>query len=101
MGVPADIVEDLLRPGKRPFGVDDPLGLPSGRKVAGPRASIVQRVERPLEVQRPRVKRRLEVLQKQPAKEARQDPDREKKSGSAGNPAGAIRREPTPRHDTM
>jgi hypothetical protein len=38
MGVAADVVEDLLRAGERPLGVDHPVGLPRGARCAAKRA---------------------------------------------------------------
>ena len=46
MRVPADVIEDLLRPGEGAFGVDDPLDLPHGCEIARPGVRIVERVKR-------------------------------------------------------
>jgi len=51
MRVATDIVQHLLRSGKRGFGVDHPLGLPCRREVIGKGLPTGQRVERPDELQ--------------------------------------------------
>lgn len=47
MRVSADIVEDLLRAGDGPFGIDDPVGVPRRSEIACPRDPILERAERP------------------------------------------------------
>jgi hypothetical protein len=53
------------------------------------------------ELQAPRVVCRGELLQEQPAEQPRENPDRKKEPGVASDPAPAIRRDATARHDDV
>jgi len=101
MRVPPDIVQDLLGTGEGTFGVDDPLDVPQGCEIARPGVRIAQRVPRARQVPRAGAERGLELFENESAKEAGEDPDREKEPGSARNPARGIGREATARHDAV
>ena len=93
MRVAADIVEHLLRTGKRRFRIHHPLRPARRLQMIGKDLMIGEGLERRAEPQLACVKRVLQVSQEQTAEETRQDPDRQKEAGSAGDPAGAVDRE--------
>ena len=51
VGIPADVVEDLCRPGERPLGVDHPFGVPNRRQIAPECGGLMQVAVRGEEVQ--------------------------------------------------
>ena len=91
MRVATDVVEDLLRAGPGPLGVDDPFGLPQ----SGERAS---RLADPgvgpaiLEAEGLGVVRGLEVLQEEATEQARA-PARARRIPATGHPPRAVGRE--------
>jgi len=101
VGVTANVVEDLFRPGEGRFGIDHPFGLARGRQMRIPLGSVLQLVERARELQLARIEGLLEVFQKQAAEEARQHAHGEKETGPAGDPAAAVRRKSTAGDDAV
>ena len=59
MRVAADVLQDLVRTGEGPFGIDDPVGLPRGLEMRGEGRPVGQGVEGTGEVQPPGIERVL------------------------------------------
>ncbi len=101
VGVPTDVVEHLLRAGKGRFRVDHPLGLSRRLQMRGKGPRIGQPLERAAEAQVAVIEGVLYGAQEEPAEETRQHTDRQEEPRSAGDPAGAVRREPAAGDDAV
>src|SRR5262249_56551198 len=99
--VAADVLQHLCRTGERALGVDYPVGGIQWRKVAAERCRLLEMLLRVEEAQLPGVKRLLQVAQEQPAEQPRENPDWKKEAGPAGDPALAVRCNPTTRHQAV
>ena len=101
MGITANIVENLSRPGERPLRIDYPLGLPGRRQVAPERRRLMEMTMFGEEVQRAGGERILQIVQEQPPKHPRQHPDRQEEPRPAGDPALPVRRNATAGNQKM
>jgi hypothetical protein len=101
VGVAPDIVEDLRRTSEGPLGIDHPLGTARWCQVAAECCGLMQVTVLGEEVQFARGKCLLQMVEEQPPEHPRQHADRQEELGAAGDPAPAIRCDPTPRHQAM
>jgi len=90
MRITAQILKDLLRAAKRWLGVNHPVDLSYRSQIAGKGIGTLQRFKGVKKVQLPGVKGSLQLLQKQPAKQQRQDSHMQKEAGTAGDPVLAV-----------
>lgn len=90
MGIVADIFEDLLWPGERRLGIDDPFVLASRCEMTPESRPLLQRGQSGEKVESAGGECFLQMGEEQPAEAARQDPDRKEEVWAAGHPALAI-----------
>ena len=90
MRIATQILKDLLRAAKRWLCVNYPLDLSYRSQIAGKSIGTLQCFQCVKKVQLPGVKGSLQLLQKQPAKQQRQDSHVQKEAGTAGDPVLAV-----------
>ena len=95
------ISQYCLGASERTFRIDNPLGLARWREVLGNGAGIRQGVERPAEVEVPRVESLLERVEQEATEQAGQHADREEEPWTAADPSSAIRGQATARDDAV
>jgi hypothetical protein len=88
MRIAPDIIEDLAWAGA--FRIDRPLDGASGREVFAKPGGVAERRERAGETQSARVEGLVQTLQKEAAKEPREDPHAEEEAGTTRDPARAV-----------
>ena len=76
MRVPADVAEDLVRTGKRRLGEDHPFRRPHAGQMLQERGAFLQGQQGGEKAQSASGERLVQVVQKQPAEQARQNFDR-------------------------
>jgi hypothetical protein len=86
MGIASDVVEDLLRAGKRLLRVDDPLGLPGGREMRREGAGVGEGGEGSGEAEALRVEGLLQVVKQQAPEEAGRHAHGEEEAGPTRDP---------------
>ena len=91
VGVAADVVHDLLWPGERWLGVDDPFHVSHQIEMTGESLRILERLKRREELQLAGVEGLLQILQEQSAEQPREHLYWQEKVGAAGDPPGTIR----------
>ena len=96
VGVPAHVVQDLPGSTEGRLGVDHPVGRAHRREVLGKRLAIAQGLKRRRKAELAGVEGLLQILEEQAAEQPGQHPHRQEEAGPAGDPAGAIGREPAP-----
>ncbi len=101
VGIAAHVIEHLLRSGERGFGIDDPIAVFQAFHMSAERRPLLQRFERAEELKFVGIECSLDGLQKEPAEQRGQDPDRQEEVRSAGNPAIAAERWSATGHDAM
>src|SRR5882757_6464627 len=77
------------------------LGFSGGAEVAQEDAAVAERRQGTKEAQFFGVECPLQIFQEQSTEEAGQHQDRQEEIGSAGDPSGAVGREPAAGNDTM
>ena len=90
MRIAAKILKNLLRAAKRWLGVNYPLDLSYWSQIAGKGIGTLQCFQCVKKVQLPGIKGSLQLLQKQPAKQQRQDSHVQKEAGTTGDPVLAV-----------
>ena len=90
-----------MRTTERRLGVDDPFEAAGFGEQAGEGIGLCQVGEIAEEGQSPAIKGRSQFLQEQPAKQARQHAHGQEEPRPAGDPARAVGRDATARHDAM
>src|ERR1700679_1564532 len=101
MRVSANVAEDLVRTGKRRLRVDHPFWRPHAGQISQERGTLLKWQQSREKAQSASGERLVEVVQKQPAEQARQNFDRQEETGSAGDPSLAVRRDPAAGDQTM
>lgn len=101
MGVAAEIGEHLFRPAERWFGVDDPFEATDFGEHAGEGIRLCQAGEIAEEAQPSRIMGHSQFLQEAATKQARQHAHGQKEARPARDPACAVGRDATARHDAM
>jgi len=101
MRVAAQVIEHLCGAAKRWFRVDDPLRVSSGREPGGERSRITQRLELAMEAQRAGIERAVQLVEKEPPEEPREDPNGQEEAWPAGDPAFAVRGDAAARYHAM
>ena len=86
MRITTQILEDLPGAAKRWLGVNHPIDLSYRSQIAGKGIGILQRFQCVKKVQLPGVKGSLQLLQKQPAKQPRQDSYGQNEAGNDRQP---------------
>ena len=99
MGIAREKAQHLFRTAERALGIDDPFGHAYRCQIAREGLRIRQRCMLAKELQLSGSMRRSEFLQNQPSKQRRQHLHGEEEVGTAGNPTGAVKREPAAGHD--
>ena len=101
MGVAAEIGQHLLGAAERRLGIDDPVDAPQLVEPVGEGRGLGEAGEVAEEAQLAGVEGGLQVLEEQPAEQAREHAHRQEEAGPAGDPARAVEREAAARHDAM
>jgi hypothetical protein len=101
MGVAAEIGERLARAAERRLGVDHPIDAAQFGDTRVESGVVGEARERTGEAQPAGVIGVLQVAQKEPAEQARENPHRQEEGGAAGDPARAIERGAAAGHDAM
>jgi len=83
-------IEDLLWPGKRCFGIDDPFLLSQGIEIAPEDIALTQLLQSREELKFATVEGLSQQFQESPAEEARQHPYGQKEPRPTGHPAPPI-----------
>ncbi len=92
VGAAGEIGQHLFRSAEGWLGINDPLDTADPGNMAPESGRLCQFGKVAEEIQPAGVKGRLQFLQKQPAKQPRQDSNRQEKAGPAGDPARAAGR---------
>src|ERR1700736_5065423 len=93
MGVARQIGENLLRPGERVLGVDDPFALTQRHEPVGEGVSVGQIDMLAVELELALAMGALQFFEEAAPEQPREHPDREKEPRVARAPAVAVRRE--------
>ena len=101
MRVSSDVIENLLRPRKRRFGIDHPLLLSEGVQIPMESLPFSQWLEGGEELEVTTREGLTEQFQEAPTEEAREHPHGQEERGSAGDPALPIGGESAARHHAM
>ena len=101
VGVPGQVLQHLLRSAEGRLGVHDPLGLGAGGEPALELAGVGQRGELAVEGEPSPVEGGAEQRQELAPEDAAEHAHRQEESRPAGDPARAVGRQPTPRHDAV
>jgi len=101
VGVPTEVLEELRRPGERPFGVHDPVMLPKFPEPGREGLWLSQRGERAGEAELAAGEGAVKRLQVLAAEDPGEGADGEKKAGRGGDPARAVLGERAAGHDTV
>ena len=101
MRIAAEISQHLFGPAEWRLGVDDPVGLSELSEALAERGGIGEMGEIAKKAQLASREGSLQLLQKQAAEQPREDADRQEEAGPASDPACAVERRSTTRHDTM
>src|SRR5215468_5422534 len=99
MGVAREIAQYFFGPSERAFAVDDPFLLAQRRQIGREGFCIRERSVLAEELQLPGLVRSGELLQDQPAEQAREHAHAEKEIGAALDPARPVERDAAARHD--
>ena len=86
MGIAPEIMQHLLRAAERTLGIDIPFDLAQRPEMPGERSRLHQADEIAEEHELP-LSMRLQTLQEQPAKQSREDANRQEEVGPAADPA--------------
>src|SRR5205807_2192482 len=100
VGVAAEIVENLLRPAERAFGVNDPFDAAQRLEMLAEGLGLGERRELAEEPQLGCIERLLQVLDEQATVEARENADGEEEGGPASDPA-SVGCKAAARHDAV
>ena len=101
VGIAAEIGQHLLWSAEWRLGVDDPFDAADLGKSA-PEGSALRQFDKVAEEAQPaRALGRLQLLQKEPAEQARQNTHRQEEPWPAGDPTLSIKGDPAARHDAM
>ena len=101
VGIAGEVAQDLLGSCEGSFAVNHPLAVAQRRQISREGSRICQRSVPAEELELPGAVSGGELLQDQPAEQAREHTDVEEKVGSAGDPARTIERDAAARHDHM
>lgn len=101
MRIAAEISQHLFGPAEWWLGVDDPVGPSELIEPLGERGGISEMGEIAKKAQLACREGSLQFLQKQAAEQPTEDADRQEEAGPASNPACAVGRRSTARHDTV
>ena len=99
--VASEVVEHLLRAGKRRLRIHNPLLLARRSKMLLKGIAASQGCEASRELQSTRVKGVIEQFKESTTIKARQNSNGQKEAGPAVDPASLVRRQAAPRHDAM
>ena len=91
MGIAGEIMQDLLRPGKRALAIDHPVGKAERRQIGGKGIGVGEVLKVAEEAQVSGAMGGAKLFQEQAAVEAREDAFWEEKTRSAGDPLPCIR----------
>src|SRR5206468_535537 len=100
-GVPTEVLEELRRPGERPFGVHDPVMPAKIAEPGGEGLRIRQRGERAGEAEPAGGEGAVKRLEVFAAEDPGEGADGEQKAGRRGDPARAVLGERAAGHDTV
>src|SRR5271167_2775162 len=101
MGVPCDVLEDLLRSAERWLGVDLPIYFPGGSDVAQEGLSRPKRLQGGKELQLSGIEGLLEIIEEQSTEQKPQHRNGQEELRRAGNPPRAVRRNAPTWNHTM
>ena len=101
VGVAAEVVEDLFGAGEGALRIDHPFGLAGRAEMRGEAPGVGEGLQRAGEVQASGLEGIVQRPEEDPPEVARQDPDRQEESGTAGNPAAAVAGESPTRDDAV
>jgi hypothetical protein len=90
MGIAADIVENLLRPGERALGIDHPLGSFRPGQMPDKREAFTKWLQCAEKLQSAGIERVLQGFEKQASEQTGQNPDWQEEVRSAGNPSLTV-----------
>ena len=99
VGVAREIGQHGLGPAERALGVDDPFGFAQRRQIRREGLRVGESGVIAEELQAAGVVRGDQLLQEQPAEQAREHAHRQEEAGPAGDPALAVERDAAARHD--
>jgi hypothetical protein len=90
VGVASEIAQDLLRPAKRPFRVDDPIRLVGRSKTLLEGSRVFERCELALKLELPVGESLPDLVEEFASKDPREDLDREEEVFGRGDPSLAV-----------
>src|SRR5215468_2823819 len=101
VGVATEIGQHLFWATEGWLGVDDPLDPPQLIEPAGEGGGIGEAGQHAEEAEPAGCEGHVELGQEEAAEEPGEHAHRQKEAGATGDPAGAVEREATTRHDAM
>ena len=101
MGVATEIGQHLFGPAERRLRIDHPFDAPQVAEATSEAGRFGEVGEIAAEAELAGVEGGAQLVEEQPAEQPREDADRQEEAGPAGDPAGAVGRWSTARHDAM